>query len=280
MTPQAQNLLEQYYQNPYKPHFAQSGKAHVSEVVRYLFEEAVNETVRPLEGAGRGVVTCAGGSLYSACSWISLKILRLLGCSLPFEVWYLGRAEMDPRLANLFEDVGAKVIDGREFAKQVSPRPRILNGWELKSFSVLHSSFEEVLFLDADCIALRDPTFLFSEPEYLKKGAIFWPDLPPQSRKEWIPRDLWDFIGVPFKNVPAFESGQFVVNKKKCAKELQLTWHMNNHSDYWYTRCFGDKDLFLLAWIKIQHERRLGRLTTLTDSLIASSNDIPLDNLR
>jgi hypothetical protein len=40
------------------------------------------------------------------------------------------------------------------------PHPS-LGGWQLKPYSIVHCPFREVLFLDADNVPLRDPTFLF-----------------------------------------------------------------------------------------------------------------------
>lgn len=36
----------------------------------------------------------------------------------------------------------------------------------------------QVLLLDADCVPVRNPEWLFaSQPDFLRSGALFWPDL-------------------------------------------------------------------------------------------------------
>ncbi|POM80295.1 Hypothetical protein PHPALM_1884 [Phytophthora palmivora] len=45
-----------------------------------------------------------------------------------------------------------------------------------KPYAIYHSRFESVLWLDSDNIPVRDPTYLFEAPEFVKHGAIFWPD--------------------------------------------------------------------------------------------------------
>ncbi len=40
--------------------------------------------------SGKGIVMCAGGLKYFTCVWISIQIIRDLGCTLPIEVWYIG----------------------------------------------------------------------------------------------------------------------------------------------------------------------------------------------
>lgn len=197
---------------------------------------------------GRGIVIAAGGSLYFACAWVVYSILRKCGCKLPVQFWHLGRHEFDDRMRQLAESVGIEVIDASTF-----PRPRILNGWELKSFAVQHSRFEEVLFLDADNIPRRDPAYLFDNPQYKQHGAIFWPDLPPaDGRKEWIPAYVKQSAGIdPLCNDKALESGQFVINKRECWQALHATRTINDHSDFWYHVVYGDKDTFWLGWHKV-----------------------------
>ncbi len=49
------------------------------------------------------------------------------------------------------------------------------------AFAILHSSFEEVLFLDADNTPVRDPSLLFNYDEF-RKGDLFWPDCNHQGQ--------------------------------------------------------------------------------------------------
>ena len=59
---------------------------------RRLFERAVaNKPAWPTRRfRGRGIVICGGGAKYFPCAWVTLKMLRHLGCTLPIELWYLG----------------------------------------------------------------------------------------------------------------------------------------------------------------------------------------------
>lgn len=211
----------------------------------------------PAHLEGRGIVTCAGGDKFFACAWAQISMLRWLGCNLPVEVFHLGIAEMDPRMKELLEGLGGvKVVDALGIVASLPQKPRILNGWELKPFSITHSSFAEVLFLDADCYPGRDPSFLFDDPRYLGRGALFWPDLPPRKRKAWVPQVVWQNCCLPFDpGIKAFESGQMLIDKRRCWDELRVCRWMNEHSDYWYRQVYGDKDTFLLSWHAIAHSR-------------------------
>jgi hypothetical protein len=194
---------------------------------------------------GRGVVIAGGGDRYFASLYVTIRALRHHGCRLPIQVWYLGRNnEMPADKQAILAPHEVECID----ADQVRLRhpARILNGWELKAFAALHSPFEDVLSLDADCYPCRNPDFLFEQTDYRTLGAIFWPDM---ETFDW--RLKWHAFGVADPNRPgSIESGQFVVNKRLCWRPLQLTWFYNNHSDYYYRYCHGDKHTFEVAWAR------------------------------
>lgn len=46
--------------------------------------------------------------------------------------------------------------------------------YTIKVAALLNSAFEDILFLDADNVAVRDPSYLFDLPEYLDTGAMFF----------------------------------------------------------------------------------------------------------
>ena len=73
----------------------------------------------------------------------------------------------------------------------------------------------QVLFLDADNIAVRDPSPLFVSPGYNATGALLWPDYWERSTAP----DLADVLGLNPEQLPAgtFESGQMALDKRRCA---------------------------------------------------------------
>jgi alpha 1,2-mannosyltransferase len=129
----------------------------------------------------------------------------------------------------------------------------------IETFAVLHSEFEQVLFLDVDSYPCRNPEFLFDDPQMKEHGAMFFPDAP------WMKLlpEVWQAMGMEFIDERAIESGQFLIDKKKCWQPLALTYWMNQRSDYYFQigprksgqvgphfgrGVHGDKDLFHLAW--------------------------------
>lgn len=224
----------------------------------------------PATGQGRGIVTAGGGSKYFPSLWVLLAGLRKLECKLPIEVWYLGDSDLDLEMKALLAPFDVTLVDAFELRKQ---RPvRILNGWELKPYSVVHSQFQEVLFLDADCYPLRDPSFLFEEPGYARTGAIFWPDyphwaLPSKTFTKTLTPRAWRAMGLKAPEKPApdiddrltfgraihprytpsIESGAFVLDKARQWKSLQSALWWSEHSDFCYAWVHGDKDAFGLS---------------------------------
>jgi hypothetical protein len=124
---------------------------------------------------------------------------------------------------------------------------RRVGGWELKAYAICHSAFAEVLLLDADNVPVRDPEFLFESESYVATGAMFWPDYAP------VPASaaLWRALGIRRPREPEFESGQILVDKRRCGRALALSQWFNDHSDFFYRHIHGDKETFHLAFRKL-----------------------------
>ncbi len=209
--------------------------------------EAAIETIPVYPGnhEDRGIVIPGGGPTHGHAAYVCVRMLRHLGCVLPIELWHLGADEMPDTLRIALEPLGVTCVDADEIRKH---RPvRILNGWELKPYAILHSRFREVLHLDADNVPVLDPTFLFDTPQFRQNGAVFWPDRSRLTSN----RAIWRLTGVSYRDEPEVEAGQIVVDKQRCWRALCLTMWMNEHSDFWYRHIYGDKDTFYLAWRKL-----------------------------
>jgi hypothetical protein len=202
---------------------------------------------------GRGIVICAGGRRYLANAWVCLKRLRAATCRLPVQVWHLGKAEIDEKIKTLFAGLGAECVDAHRM-KRKHPA-RIRGGWELKPYAMLHSPFRQVMLLDADNVAVRDPSFLFDTPEFEKTGAIFWPDYYHADGKKALP--IWRSCGLRRPAEPEFETGQIVLDKERCWKALCLALWFNEHSDFYYRFIYGDKETFHLAFRKLKQKYSL-----------------------
>jgi hypothetical protein len=171
--------------------------------------------------------------------------LRRVGCTLPIQLWYLGPREVNEHMRSLLAPLGVECVDGR--ALRARHPARILNGWELKAYAMLHCPFREVLLLDSDNVAVVNPEFLFETPQYRETGAVFWPDHNHMGPE----RSAWSVFNVPYRDEYEFESGQILVNKEQCWRSLKLAMWFNEYSDCFYHHVYGDKDTFRFAWHRI-----------------------------
>lgn len=197
---------------------------------------------------GRGIVICGGGVKYFTNAWVCISMLRHLGCQLPVQLWHRGRREMDERMKALLSPLGVECIDACKVQKRFPIR--ILSGWGLKPYAILHSPYLETLLLDADNIPVVNPEFLFDTPEFRTKGAIFWPDYANRDRKKAEP--VWRSCGLRQPKEPEFESGQIVLDKQRCWPALHFCVWLNGNCDFYYQYLHGDKETFHLAFRKLK----------------------------
>jgi hypothetical protein len=148
----------------------------------------------------------------------------------------------------LLEALEVECVDAHAM-RQCAPA-RILKGWELKAYALVHSRFREVLLLDADNAPVCNPEFLFETRQFKSTGAIFWPDFArPRTREA---RAVWRSCGLRRPDEPEFESGQIVVDKSRCWRPLRLALWFNENSDFYYRHIHGDKETFHLAFRKLK----------------------------
>lgn len=240
----------------------------IKEAYLLLVKQYISKLKQPKSvGTGRGIVIPGGGKKYFPSVWVAVNRIRQVGCHLPIEVWHLGDLEYDPYMRSLLQPLGVTFRDA--LALRQKHEARILNGWELKPYSVLHSRFKEVLFMDADCAPVKSPEYLFNTEGYSRTGAVFFPDYPHWTLQEniytifgakapdncpHIPDDT-PYFGKPIDlnqvSCPPWESGQFLVDKSRRCKEIELAMFYCGHSDYFFKQIHGDKDCFNMAAITL-----------------------------
>ena len=227
---------------------------NVQEGFRIAFNEArFNIPKSPHFPIRKGIVICAGGWRFFPSLYVTVRIIRETGCTLPIQVWYLGEVEYDPRMSELLAPYNVEMIDGVKFVNTHCPGMfRCLGGWEMKAIAAAYSPFREVFSLDADCYPTYNLSKFMERVEYKNVGAVFWPDHYPLKKEQF---ELFG-VPVPEKEV-GLESGQFLVDKQVHWKALWLSAWLNGNSDYIYpTRTmidflYGDKDTFAMGWGKV-----------------------------
>jgi hypothetical protein len=176
-------------------------------------------------------------------AYVLMRLLReKLGCALPTEIWHLGPREMPQLLTEEFSRMGCRVVDAAA-VKQAYPA-EVHDGWQLKVYALLHSSFEEVLLLDADQVPAADPSAVFDWPQFRETGAVFWPDIVDLSADN----PVWALFDLPPRRVRSWESGQVCIDKRKHWRPLNLLQDLMEVADCLYEFVYGDKDVFLISW--------------------------------
>jgi hypothetical protein len=132
---------------------------------------------------------------------------------------------MPQLLADQFSQMGCRAIDALA-VKEAFPAD-IHNGWQLKAYALLHSSFEEVLMLDADQVPVVDPAAVFDWPQYREAGAVFWPDIVDLRADN----PVWDLVDLPARRIHSWESGQVCIDKRRHWRPLNALLGLVEHAD-------------------------------------------------
>jgi len=111
---------------------------------------------------GRGLVFCAGNNQFEFVVTSIQAIRNRLKSTLPIQVFHMGDYDLSPerqtylrKLAKDIEVVDVTQILDNDYMK--------LGGWAIKPFAMLASSFEEVMFVDADAYFLQ-VRYMLSDP--------------------------------------------------------------------------------------------------------------------
>lgn len=202
---------------------------------------------------GRSIVTtCYDSEIPS--TWVLLNELKRLQCSLPIEIFHKSE-ELTSEQIKLLESVlptqvTVKTIQGnpKDFISKYGHR----HGWACKIYALYESEYQENLWIDADNCPIRDPEFLFNDPEYVQKGSLFWRDLiGVDSCHQYTENSvMWPIFNVPFNDGEPFEAGQLLINKDTCWIQFALVKYYADNCEIYYN-FGGDKETFKLAWQRI-----------------------------
>ncbi len=192
--------------------------------------------------SGAGIVICAGGAAMFTNAFVLIHVLRhSLGCRLPIEVWYLGEAELSPRMRGMLGELHVACVDGLSITSNM-PLDTI-DGWRLKALALAWSSFSKVLLLDADQVPTRDPAEVFDWPDFIRTGAVLWPDVLDIDHEN----PIWALCGLVGQGRRSIESGQLLIDKERHWRAVQIALRLNEEAHEVYQIIYGDKDTFLLG---------------------------------
>ena len=161
---------------------------------------------------GRGIVILAGGR-FSPFATTGMGMLREIGSSLPVEIWMKDKQEEKPGWC---KDILQDGMVCRRLSDYMDTNA-MESGYQLKVNSILFSSFEQILFLDADNVPVKKPDLIFEAQTYTDTGVILWPDYWKHSGSPFLPFEvgLSDEASEILRSDQTAESGQLVWNKKR-----------------------------------------------------------------
>ncbi|KAJ5546425.1 hypothetical protein N7494_004010 [Penicillium frequentans] len=210
---------------------------------------AAGKALEPVHTSGKRGLVSTAGSTYLPVFVSSMRMLRRTGSTLPVEVFMKDAGEYEKRICNdVLPALNAKcLVLGDVVGKD------IIEHYQLKIFAVLFSSFEEIVWMDADCFPLGKPEDLLDSEPYTSSGLVTWPDFWRSSASPLYYK-ISRQEAPPITARQSSETGVFLVSKKTHFLPLLLAAYYNYYGPSHYFRLLsqggpgeGDKETFLQA---------------------------------
>lgn len=236
---------------------------------------------------GQGIVTVGGGK-FSVMALLIIQTLRNLNTNLPVEVFIPPSDEGESELCDVvLPKYNAKCTYLSDILPASAAASFEFTGYQFKSLALIASSFEDVLFLDADNFPVKPLDNIFKEEPYKSTGFVLWPDfwrrttqpvyyeiadIPINKKKrlrncfddltppEVYTKNMNDLSNIPFHDLEgtipdvSTESGQLMISKSKHLPTILLALYYNVNGPTWFYPMFsqraageGDKETFLAA---------------------------------
>jgi len=200
----------------------------------------------------RGIVMTAGG-WYFGVAITSVRMLRRTGSTLPVEVFLDTWADYDIKTCEeILPSLNAKCLVLSDIFGTTSNFGSLFS-YQYKVFALLFSSFEQVLFLDADAFPAHNPDTVLDLEPYTSTGLVTYPDF-------WVSTTSSLFYAIAAVPIPPLslrrssESGVMLYSKRIHSQALLLAAYYNYYGPNFYYPLLsqgalgeGDKETFLHA---------------------------------
>lgn len=162
--------------------------------------------------SGRGIIMLAGGR-YNGYAATGLGMIRETGSSLPVEVWMKDKTE---EKKGWCKELAKEGMVCRRLSDYIDVK-FLEHGYQFKILTMLFSSFEQMLFLDADNVPVRNPDLVFESKSFVDTGAVLWPDYWKHTGTPILPYvvGLTEQESEMLRPEQTVESGQIVWDKKR-----------------------------------------------------------------
>lgn len=224
---------------------------------------------------GKGIVMTLGdGHIEDAARLI--RILRYFRNTYPIQVVFQNNLSRESRYnliragRNDYMDLPRQDIWFVNAERAITEQYRSkFGGFANKIMAIMFSSFEDILFLDADSVIMKDVDYFFNLDRYVQTGTFFYKDrssfeFRPKNDNYFFKKLLPSVDDSMVFNIPQttnytlmneffnngfnhyMESGTVVLNRKKHFMMPFMMAIMNFYSLV-SSRVYGDKELFWLA---------------------------------
>ncbi|KAJ1558208.1 hypothetical protein HK096_002968, partial [Nowakowskiella sp. JEL0078] len=129
--------------------------------------------------SGRGIVMTSGKWHFPFALHSILTLRVLMNVTLPIEMFYLSE-DITSEMLSIYRRIpNVTVID---IGKVFNLGKEDMQGWHVKPYTMLASSFKEIIFIDSDSLFLQNPEILFDMKGYKNTGTVFFHD---RTSTEW-----------------------------------------------------------------------------------------------
>ena len=129
----------------------------------------------PYKNGSQGIVMTASGEFMPQLV-VSLRMLRRSASKLPVEVFMENREVYEPELCqNVLAGLNATCYIMEDILGNAHTKIT-LSKYQLKPFALLFSTFDNILLLDADNLAVQPPESWINAEPFTSAGLVAWPD--------------------------------------------------------------------------------------------------------
>jgi len=198
----------------------------------------------------RGVVATAGPDQLPLVV-INLRMLRRTGSTSPVEVFLSSPKDYEPFICEVvLPSLNAQCLILSDI---LGGDIESFGGYQFKFLAILFSTFEEILFLDADVFAIRNPDPLFKSEPFKSYGYVVWPDFWVTTASPYI-YTITSQPVPPRALRPTVEAGELLLSRKTHQMSLFLVAYYNYYGNSHYFGLFtqggageGDKETWHTA---------------------------------
>ena len=129
----------------------------------------------PFARGTKGIVTTASGK-FMPILVVSIRMLRRTGSELPVHVFMESKDVYEQEICDsILPPLNARCLMLSDVLEAVPLKVEISH-YQLKAFALLFSSFDEIVLLDSDNLAIEPPERLLNSEPFVSKGLVSWPD--------------------------------------------------------------------------------------------------------